>query len=91
MHRLMSNRKQTLRAKCVGKALLLPVLYPLPRQLPAISSNGSLECIRARHLRLRHRHLTAGVEHHHDEHPTRTIAAVHLVSSASDRTTYFVL
>jgi hypothetical protein len=50
-----------------------------------------LECIRARRLRLRHRHLTAGVEHHHDEHPTRAIAAVHLVSSASDRTTYFVL
>ena len=92
MHRLMSNRKQILRAKCVGEALLLwPVLYPLRRQLPAISSNGSLECIRARRPRLRHRHLTAGVEHHHDEHPTRTIAAVHLVSSASDRTTYFVL
>ena len=92
MHRLMSNRKQILRAKCVGEARLLwPVLSPLRRQLPAISSNGSLECIRARRLRLRHRHLTAGVEHHHDEHPTRTIAAVHLVSSASDRTTYFVL
>ena len=92
MHRLMSNRKQILKAKCVGEALLLwPVLYPLRRQLPEISSNGSLECIRARRPRLRHRHLTAGVEHHHDEHPTRTFAAVHLVSSASDRTTYFVL
>jgi hypothetical protein len=92
MHRLMSNRKQILRAKCVGEALLLwPVLYPLRRQRPVISSKKSLECIRARRPRLRHRHLTAGVEHHHDEHPTRTIAAVHLVSSASDRTTYFVL
>jgi hypothetical protein len=52
-----------------------------------------LEYVRARRLRLRlrHRHLTAGVEHHHDEHPTRIIAAVRLVSSASDRTTYFVL
>jgi hypothetical protein len=89
MHRLMSNRKQILRAKCVGKALLRPVLNPLGRQLPAISSNGSLEYIRARRLLLRL--LTAGAEHHHDEHPTRTIAAVHLVSSASDRTTYFVL
>src|SRR5438128_12338670 len=91
MHRLMSNRKQILKAKCVGEALLWPMLYRQRRQLPAISSNGSLECIRARRLRHRHRHLTAGVEHHHDEHPTRTIAAVHLVSSASDRTTYFVL
>ena len=91
MHRLMSNRKQILRAKCVGEALLWPMLHRQRRQLPAISSNGSLECIRARRLRLRHRHLTAGVEHHHDEHPTRTIAAVHLVSCASDRTTYFVL
>jgi hypothetical protein len=91
-HRLMSNRKQILRAKCGGEGLLLrPALYPLRRQLPEISFNGSLECIHARRPRLRHRHLTAGVEHHHDEHPTRTIAAVHLVSSASDRTTYFVL
>jgi len=91
-HRPMSSRKQILREKCGGEARLLwPALSPLRRQLPAISSNGSLECIRARRLRLRHRHLTAGVEHHHDEHPTRTIAAVHLVSSASDRTTYFVL
>jgi hypothetical protein len=90
MHRLMSNLKQILRAQCVGEALLWPALSPLRRQLPAISSNGSLECIRARRLRLRHRHLTAGVEHHHDEHPTRTIA-VHLVSFASDRTTSFLL
>jgi hypothetical protein len=85
----MSNLKQILRAKCAGEALPWRERSLLRRQLPAISSNGSLECIRARHLRLRH--LTAGVEHHHDEHPTRTIAAVHLVSSASDRTTYFVL
>ena len=58
--------------------------------LPVITAE-ILERIRARRPRLRHRHLTAGVEHHHDEHPTRTIAEVHLVSSASDRTTYFVL
>ena len=89
MHLRMSNRKQILRAKCVGKVLRWPVRSLLRRQLPAISSNGSLECIRARRLLLRH--LTAGVEHHHDEHPIRTFAAVHLVSSASDQTTYFVL
>ena len=91
MHRLMSNRKQILKAKYVGAALLWPVLSPLRRQLPAISSNASLECVRARRLHLRHSHLTAGVEHHHNEHPTRTSAAVPFVSSASDRTTYFVL
>ena len=91
MHRLMSNRKQILRAKCAGEALRWPALFPLRRQLPVISSKRSLEYIRARRLRLRHSHLTAGVEHHHNEHPTRTIAAVHFVSSASDRTTYFVL
>jgi hypothetical protein len=43
-HRLMSNRKQILRAKYVGEARLLgPVLSPLRRQLRAISFNGSLE------------------------------------------------
>ena len=90
-HRLMSNRKQILRAKCGGEGLLLrPALFPVQRQLPEISSNGSLEY--TGNLRLRHRHLrlTVGVEQQ-DEHPTRTIAAVHLVSCASDRTTYFAL
>jgi hypothetical protein len=78
MHRPMSSRKQILKAKCVGEALLLWLaLSPLPRQLLVIFSNESLECIRARRQRLRPRHLTAGAERHHDEHPTRTIAAVH--------------
>src|SRR3982750_4818773 len=81
-HRLMSSRKQILKEKCVGEALLLWLaLSPLPRQLLVIFSNESLECIRARRLRLRPRHLTAGVERHHDEHPIRTIAAVHYVNS----------
>jgi hypothetical protein len=87
MLRLMSNRKQILRAKCVGEALLWPALSPLRAPLPAISFKRSLESTRARRLPRRHRRLTAGVEHHHDEHPTRIIAAVHLASSASDRTT----
>jgi len=43
------------------------------------------------HRRHRPSRLIASVEHHHDEHPTRTNAEVHLVSSASDRTTLFVL
>src|ERR1044071_4885636 len=73
-HRRMSSRKRILKAKYVGGALRWPALFPLRRQLPVISSKRSLECIRARHLRLRHRRLTAGVEHHHDEHPSRTIA-----------------
>src|SRR5207244_13326474 len=86
-HRRMSSRKRILKAKCVGGALRWPALFPLRPQLPVIFSKRSLEYVRARHLRLRHRPLTAGVQLHHDEHPTRTIAAVHLVSSASDRTT----
>ena len=86
-HRLMSNRKQILRAKCAGEALPWRARSPLRRQLRVISSKRSLEYVRARSPRLRHRRLTAGVEHHQDEHPTRTIAAVHLASSASDRTT----
>jgi hypothetical protein len=91
-HRLMSNRKQILRGKCGGEALLLwPTHSPRRRQLPEISSNDSLEYAGNRHLLHRHLRLTAGVEHHHDEHPTRTIAAAHLVSSASDRTTSFLL
>ena len=90
-HRLMSSRKQILKAKCDGEALLWPALFPLRRQLPVISSKRSLEYAGNRHLRHRHRRLTAGVEHHHDEHPTRTIATVHLASSASDRTTLFLL
>jgi hypothetical protein len=85
----MSNRKQILRGKSVGEALPWPAPFPLQRQLPAIFSNGSLEYTRDR--RHRHLRLIAGVEQQHDEHPTRIIAAVHLVSSASDRTTYFVL
>src|SRR5262245_19486077 len=91
--RQMSNRKQILKAKCVGEALRRPALFPLRhRQLPVISFKNSLEYIPARRPHLLHpNRLAAGVEHHHDEHPTRTIAAVHLVSSASDRTTFFVL
>ena len=87
----MSNRKRIHRAKCADEALRWPALFPLRRQLLVISSNGSLEYIGNQRLLLRHRRLTAGVEHHHDEHPTRTIAALRLVSSASDRTTSFLL
>jgi len=87
----MSNRKRILRAKCADEAPRWPALFPLRRQLLVISSNGSLEYIGNQRLLLRHRRLTAGVEHHHDEHPTRTIAALRLVSSASDRTTSFLL
>src|SRR4030095_5254247 len=81
-HRLMSNRKRILRAKFASEALLQRALCLRRRQLPAISSKRSLEYIHARRLHLRHR-LTAGVEHHRDEHPTRIIAAVDLVSSTS--------
>jgi hypothetical protein len=87
----MSSRKRILKVKCVGGALRLPALFPLRRQLPVISSNGSLEYAVNRRLHQRRSRLTAGVEHHHDEHPIRTIATVRLVSSASDRTTLFVL
>jgi hypothetical protein len=87
----MSNRKQILRGKYGGEALLRPTLFPLRRRLPAISSNGSLEYTRDRRLRHHHLRLTAGAEQQHDEHPTRIIAAADLVSSASDRTTAFVL
>ena len=90
-HRRMSNRKRILKAKCAGVVLRWPALFPLRRQLPVIFSKRSLEYVHARHLRLRHRRLTAGVEHHHDEHPSRTIATVHLVSSVSDRTTLSLL
>ena len=90
-HRRMSSRKRILKAKCVDGALRWPALFPLRRQLPEISSNGSLEYAINRRLHQRLRRLTDGVEHHHDEHPIRTIATVHLVSSASDRTTLFVL
>jgi hypothetical protein len=50
-----------------------------------------LEYTRDRRPRHRHSRLIASVEQHHDEHPTRAIAAVHLVRFASDRTTSFVL
>ena len=90
-HPLMSNQKRTLRAKYASAVLQWPARSLLRRKLHVISFKRSLEYIRARRLRLRHRRLTAGVEHHHNEHPTRIIATVHLVSSASDRTTYFVL
>jgi len=87
-HRLMSNRKQILRAKCAGKALLSPALSLPRRHLHAISSNGFLEYTRAR--RHHHRRLRAGAEQAND-HPTRTMAAVYSVSYASDRATPFVL
>ena len=90
MHRLMSNRKLTLKEKYDGELLLpQPALSPLRRPLSAISSNGCLECTRDRHLR-HHLRLIAAVEQH-DEPPTRIITAVYVVSSASDRTTLFVL
>ena len=90
-HRLMSNLKQILRAKCAGEALPWRERSLLRRQLPAISSKSSLEYGGNPPPRHRHRHLIASVEHHQDEHPTRIIATMHLVSSASDRTTLFVL
>jgi hypothetical protein len=91
-HRLMSNQKQILRGKCGGEAVLLwPALSPLRRLHPAIFSSGYLEYTVNRRLHQRRHRLTAGVEHHPDEHPTRIIVAVHLVSSASDRTTSFAL
>src|SRR5262245_3274521 len=91
--RQMSNRKQIPKAKCASEApQWLAPLSPLRHRPPAISSKNSLEYVRARRPHLRHPNRpAAGVEHHHDEHPTRAIAAVHLVSSASDRTTFFVL
>jgi hypothetical protein len=88
----MSNRKQILRARCTGEVVLLwPALSPLGHQLLVTFSSGSLEY--GGNPRLRHRpsRLIESVEHHHDEHPTRIIAAVHLVLSASDRTTFFFL
>ena len=91
MHRLMSNRKRILKAKCAGEPLLRLAPSLLQRQLNVTFSNGCLEY--GGNPRQRHRpsRLIASVEHHHDEHPTRIIAAVYLVSSASDRTTPFVL
>ena len=50
------------RQSAPARALPWPALFLLRRQLPVISSKRSLECIRARHLRHRHR-LAAGVEH----------------------------
>ena len=91
-HRLMLNPKQILRAKYAGKAVLLWLaLSPLQRQLLAIFSSGSLECVGNPRRRHRPRRLIASVEHHNDEHPTRIIAAARLVSSTSDRTTFSVL
>jgi hypothetical protein len=90
--RLTWNRKQILRGKYGGEVLLLwPALCPLRRQLLVTFSSGSLEYGGNPLLRHRHRRLTASVEQHHDEQPIRTIAALHLVSPASDRTTSFVL
>jgi hypothetical protein len=88
----MSNPKQILKAKCNGEVLLLWLALCRPRrQLPAISSNGSLEYTRDRRLRHYRRRLTAVAERQHDEDSTKIIAAKHLVSSASDRTTSPVL
>ena len=88
MHPLMSSRKQTLRAKCGGEALLSPALSLPRRHLRAIFSNGSLSSPAP--STLHHRHLRVGMEQA-NEHPTRNITAVHSVSSASDRPTPFVL
>jgi hypothetical protein len=89
--RQMSNRKQTLKAKCASEALQsLAPLSLLRHRLPAISFKNSLEYVRSKR-RLSHRHLTVGVELRHDERPTTIITAVHSVSSASDRTTSFSL
>jgi len=86
----MSNRKQILRGKYGGEApLLWPAHSPLRRQLPEISSNGSLEYTTNRRLRHRRHRPTAGVEH--DELPIRTIAAGRIGSTASDRPTFSVL
>src|SRR5215470_2395003 len=80
--RLMSNRKPILRAKCAGEPVLLrPALSPLPRQLPGIFSSDSLGYGGSQRPRPRRRRLIASVGHHNDEHPTRIIAAVYLVSS----------
>jgi hypothetical protein len=84
----MSNRKQILKGKCVGEALLWLALSPLRRQLPVIFSNGSLVYTRGRRP---HHRLTASVEQHRDEHPIRTIYARHVGGSASDRTTFSIL
>ena len=86
----MSNRKRILKGKYDGALLLLLLaLPPLRHQLNnAISSKDSLEYVRARPPRLRHRLPTVGVEHN-NEHPTRTFGTVHLV--ASDRTTSLAL
>jgi hypothetical protein len=87
----MSNQKLILRERFGDEALLWPALFPLQRQLPAIFSKSSLEYTGNQRLHHCLRLLTAGVEHNHDEHPTRIFAAMHLVSFASDRTTSFVL
>src|SRR5262245_40926800 len=91
-HRRMSNRRPTRKAKCGSEALReLGPPNPLRHRLPAISSRSFLGYVRVRRLRPRHLHRHAGVEQHQDEHPIRTIATVHLVGSASNRTTLFVL
>jgi hypothetical protein len=87
MLRLMSNRKQILRGKCEGRALLLsPTPFPLPRRNPATFSNDSLES--AGRQRQRHRPL-AGVEY--DELSIRNAVAERPGDSAADRSIFSIL
>src|SRR5262249_2562576 len=83
--RLMLNRKQILREKCAGEAMLpWPALSPPPPPPRATSSNESLEYILAR--RLRPRRLTARAQIQ-DESSVRIATTVRIGSLADDRPT----
>jgi len=54
-HHRMSSRKRILKAKVRRRGAAVARAVPAAAPAPRISSKRSLECVRARHLRLRHR------------------------------------
>ncbi len=83
--RLTSNQKQILREKCVGEEMLPWPALSRPRPPPpATSSNGSLEYILGRLLRLRRLAVSAQVQ---DESSVRIAITVRIGSLADDRPT----
>jgi hypothetical protein len=90
-HRLMSNRRQTLKAKSGGEAPLpRPERFRLRRHHPATFLNGSLDAGN-QHLRRRPRRPAAGVEQLHDELLVRTTTAGRSGSLAYDWSTSSIL
>jgi hypothetical protein len=91
-HRLMSNRRQTLKEKSGGEAPLLPPeRFRLRRHLPATFLNGSLEHAGNQHLCRRPRRPAAGVEQLHDELLVRTTTSGRSGSLPYDRSTSSIL